>query len=340
MGIDLLSIQPHKVSRSLEGYTVLFYGEPKTGKTTIASQFPKALLLAFETGYLAIPGIMAQPINKWSEFKQVLKQLKDPAVHEQFSNIIVDTADIAYDLCEKYTCNQKGVSAINEVPYGQGWALAGKEFDECLRSIPQMGYGLVMISHSQDKTFKDENGAEFNQIVPTLGNKPRLIVDRMSDIIGYAHPVEQEDGISTYLEMRGTSRYVAGSRFKYTPQRIAFTYDNLVNAIGDAIDMQAKENNGTLVTDERTKAYEVAPEEDFNELMAQVRTMISKIQTNVPKEEFNKTWKHTITEITDKYLGAGKKINDCTPAQTEQLSLIASDLADVIGNFDFSVYNK
>lgn len=29
MSIDLLSIQPHKVSRSLEGYTVLFYGEPK-----------------------------------------------------------------------------------------------------------------------------------------------------------------------------------------------------------------------------------------------------------------------------------------------------------------------
>lgn len=67
----------------------------KTGKTTIASQFPKTLLLAFETGYLAIPGIMAQPINKWSEFKQVLKQLKDPAVHEVYSNIIVDTVKSA-----------------------------------------------------------------------------------------------------------------------------------------------------------------------------------------------------------------------------------------------------
>ena len=64
MAIDLLSITPHEVSRDLKGYTVLLYGEPKTGKTTIASKFPKALLLAFETGYLAIPGIMAQPINK------------------------------------------------------------------------------------------------------------------------------------------------------------------------------------------------------------------------------------------------------------------------------------
>lgn len=64
MAIDILSIKPHEISRDLCGYTVLFYGQPKTGKTTIASKFPDALLLAFETGYLAIPGIMAQPINK------------------------------------------------------------------------------------------------------------------------------------------------------------------------------------------------------------------------------------------------------------------------------------
>ena len=199
-----------------------------------------------------------------------------------------------------------------------------------------MGYGLVMISHSQDKTFKDENGVEFNQIVPTLGNKPRLIVDRMSDIIGYAHPVEQEDGICTYLEMRGTNRYVAGSRFKYTPQRIAFTYDNLVNAIGDAIDMQAKENNGTLVTDERTNAYDVKPEKDFTKLMSQFDDMVKKIQDNTTKTKFKTDWAPKITEIINTYLGIGKKVADCTPAQIEQLELIVSDLSDAIGAYDFS----
>ena len=78
----------------------------KTGKTSTAAKFPKALLLGFEVGYLAIGGVKPQPINKWSEFKQVLKQLKDPKAHELYSNIIIDTADIAYDLCEKYICNQ------------------------------------------------------------------------------------------------------------------------------------------------------------------------------------------------------------------------------------------
>ena len=332
MAIDIFSIQPHEVSRDLSGYTVMFYGEPKTGKTTTAAKFPKALLLAFETGYLAIPGVMAQPINKWAEFKQVLKQLKDDKAHEQFSNIIIDTSDIAYDLCEKYVCNQNGVSAINEIPYGQGWAKASKEFDEALRSIPQMGYGLVLISHSQDKTFKDETGEEYNQIVPTLANRPRLIVDRMSDIIGYAHPVQEEDGSThTVLYMRGTPRFVAGSRFKYTPDMIDFTYENLVNAIGDAIDKQAAELDGKLVTDTRTTAYNVAPDVDFDSLMEEFKALTKQIQKNTGAE-FKTKWAPKITHIVDKYLGVGKKVNDCTPAQAEQLELIVSDLKDEVAN--------
>lgn len=304
----------------------------KTGKTTTAAKFPKALLLAFETGYLAIPGVMAQPINKWAEFKQVLKQLKDEKAHEQFSNIIVDTADIAYDLCEKYVCNQNGVSAINEIPYGQGWSKASKEFDEALRSIPQMGYGLVLISHSQDKTFKDETGEEYNQIVPTLANRPRLIVDRMSDIIGYAHPVQEEDGSThTVLYMRGTPRFVAGSRFKYTPDMIDFTYENLVNAIGDAIDKQAEELDGKLVTNTRTTAYNVAPDIDFDSLMEEFKALTKQIQKNTGVE-FKTKWAPKITHIVDKYLGVGKKVNDCTPAQAEQLELIVSDLKDEVAN--------
>lgn len=333
MAIDIFSVEPHKVSRSLEGYTVMFYGEPKTGKTSTAAKFPKALLLAFEAGYLTIGGVKAIPINKWSEFKQVLKQLKDPKAHDVYSNIIVDTADIAYDLCEKYICNQAGVSTISEIPYGGGWSQTSKEFDECLRSIPQMGYGLVMISHSQDKTFTDENGNEYNQIVPTLGNRPRLIVDRMSDIIGYAHPVEEEDGRThTVLYMRGTPRFVAGSRFKYTPNSIDFNYDNLVKAIGDAIDKQAEEDNGAYITDERTTAHEVAATPDFDSMRAEFKELTSKIQHSVDKAEFKEKWAPKIIEITDKYLGTGKKVNDCTPKQSEQLVLILDDLKELLAN--------
>lgn len=92
--ISIFDVKPHEVSRDLRGYTCLFYGQPKTGKTTTAAKFPKPLLLAFEAGYLTIPGVMALRMNKWSEFKQVLKQLKDERAHDMYENIVVDTVSI------------------------------------------------------------------------------------------------------------------------------------------------------------------------------------------------------------------------------------------------------
>ena len=335
--IDIFSVQPHQVSRDMRGYSVFFYGEPKSGKTTIATKFPKHFLLAFEKGYNAIPGAMAQPINSWSEFKKVLKQLKDPKAAERFETIIIDTADIAYDYCEKFICSQHSVDAIGDIPFGKGYTLASKEFDSCLRSIVQMDFGLVLISHSVDKTFTDEKGIEYNQIVPTLGNKPRNIVSRMCDIIGYSRSIETEDGTTTKLFMRGTPRYVAGSRFKYTPDYIDFTYKDLVKAIGDAIDKQAEEDGAEYFTDKRTNLYKENIILDFDGLMSEFQNIIANIPGSADKtgetdegKKFKEYWFPRICEITEKYLGKGGKVSSCSRDQVEQLELIVSDLKDLL----------
>ena len=309
------------------------------GKTTIATKFPRHLLLAFEKGYNAIPGAMAQPINTWAEFRKVLRQLKDEKVKEQFETIIVDTADIAYDLCEKYICaNAKrpdggfGVDSIADIPFGKGYTMVAKEYDECLRSIIQMDYGLVLISHSVDKTFKDEQGQEYNQIVPTLGNKPRAIVSRMCDIIGYSRGVQNEDGTtSTKLFMRGTPRYVAGSRFKYTPDYIDFNYPSLVKAIGDAIDKQMEEDGTEYFTNERSNLYKDTRDElNFDDLMDNFNSIVNNLIDNTEEEEFKSYWQPRIVQITDKYLGKGMKVSQCSRDQVEALDLIVTDLQELV----------
>ena len=147
--MSLLDLQPHKVSRNLRGYSVFFYGQPKSGKTTIASKFPKALILAFEKGYNALPGVFAQPINSWGEFKKLFSELKTPEVHEKFETIVIDTADIAYSYCEKFICNREGVDSIGDIPYGKGYALISQEFDESIRKILNLDYFLLPLLHHQ-----------------------------------------------------------------------------------------------------------------------------------------------------------------------------------------------
>jgi hypothetical protein len=60
---------------------------------------PSPLLLAFEKGYNAIPGIIAQDVTTWGEMKQIFRELKKPEVQAVYKSIIVDTVDIAADLC-------------------------------------------------------------------------------------------------------------------------------------------------------------------------------------------------------------------------------------------------
>ena len=124
--IDLTAIQPHKVSRDLSGYITYIYGPAKAGKTTFATKAPGHLLLAFENGFNAIPGAMAQPITSWGDVKAVIRELKKPEVKERFKVIVVDTCDIAATLCDKYICQQNDVDTISQIPYGGGWTNAKK----------------------------------------------------------------------------------------------------------------------------------------------------------------------------------------------------------------------
>ena len=328
--IDIFKIQPHQVSRDLRGYSVFLYGGWKTGKTTIAAKFPKALLLAFEKGYAAIPGVMALPLESWADFKRTLRQLKDPKAQEMYETIVVDTADIAYDLCTKYVCANNQADSVSDIPYGKGYGMIEKEFDEALRSIVQMNYGLVIISHDTDKVFTDESKQQYNKIVPTLDKRANNICARMCDIIGYSRSVEDASGnLVTKLFMRGTPRYEAGSRFKYTPDVIDFTYQNLVNAIADAIDKQMAEEGQELFTDKRETLHQAASEKDFDTLMAEFNRIIEGIVKSASDEEMASYWSPRIQQVTDRYLGRGNKVGNMSREQTEALSLIIDDLKDI-----------
>ena len=338
MAIDLLSIQPHQVSRDMRGYTVFLYGEPKSGKTTTATKFPRHLLLAFEKGYNAIPGAMAQPINSWSEFRQVLRQLKKAETKEKFETIIIDTVDIAYNYCEKYVCSNAerpdggfGVDSIGDIPYGKGYTLLAQEFDEALRTIAQLDYGLVMISHATDKVFKNEAGDEYNRIVPTLDKRAKNIVSRMVDLYGYSRIVIDDKGNDvTKLFLRGTNRYEAGSRFKYTPDYIDFNYDALVNAIGEAIDKQAKEDGKEYFTDKRQNLYnDTTKDLNFDTLMSEFKTLINTITSIASSADMDSKYAPMITQIVERYLGKGKKVGDMSRDQVEALSLIIADLKEI-----------
>lgn len=317
MAIDLLAIQPHKVSRDLSGYITYIYGPGGAGKTTFGASCKKPLLLAFELGYKALPGVMAQPVQSWGEVKQVLRDLKRPEVKEVYSTIVVDTVDIASQLCEKYMCNQLGIENIGDGGWStNGWAKAKKEWEQTWRAFTMEGYAVVFISHSKDKVFKKKDGTEYNQITPSCSTAYEEIIKNMVDIMGY---IEINNGQRKLILRSADDSVDCKSRFKMIAPEIPFGYNELVDALNEAIDKEAALTNGEFVTNESFKAPEVT-NYDYDALMVEFKDLVGvvmgKNQTNAVK----------LTAIVDKYLGKGKKVAEATPEQSELIYLIISEI--------------
>lgn len=326
MAINLLNLQPHKVSRDLGGYITFIYGPPKSGKTTFGAQMPKSLLLAFEKGYNTIPGVIAQDITSWGQMKETLRELKKPEVQEVFHSIVVDTADIAADMCQKYICNQLGIDNIGDGGWStNGWAKYKKEFEETFRTLTMLGYAVVFISHDKEKTIKPQNGTEYQQIGSSMQSSALSIIENMADIIGYAHPKIYPDGTNkVVLTLRSSDNSVrCGSRFKCMRPEIEFSYKALTDALNDAIEEEASSTNGSYVTSEREKAVEI-PDYDYDALMVEFQNIVGQLMNK------DAGYGNKITHIIDKYLGKGKKVSDATIEQAELIYLIISEIKDTL----------
>lgn len=287
------------------------------------------------TRYNAIPGAMAAPINSWTDFINILSQLKKPEVKEKYHNIIIDTADIAYDYCEQYICMKEGKDSISLIPFGAGYSMVEKEFDRRCREIVQNDYGLIFISHAGERTFTDELGVEITKTGPTINKRGEKVVNRMADLIGYIKPVNHKttsaDGTvaeetETYMFMRGTSRYIAGSRFKYIDPYIKFSYDNLVEAIHKAIDKEKEEKGEGAITQENHNIYKNnVKKADFNDVINEFAELSQKLlDKQVPSIQ--------ISSIVEGILGKGRFVRDCTPDQQELVELINTQFKEMLSN--------
>ena len=318
MAIDILAIQPQVISRDLRSKYLLLAGAPKIGKTEFCTMAPDALVLAFEIGTNARPGAMIQKIDTWSTFKLVLRQLEKPEAKAKFSTICIDTVAIAYDLCEQFICAQNGVQKIGDIPYGGGYAALSKEFDNALRKITMMGYGLIMTCHLKESS--DENG-EITGYKPDLNNRCLKIVNGLVDIIGVITQTWDEHGEShRWIQTRSTPTIVAGSRYRYLAPRIPFGYNEFLEALGQAIDRE--QENGAVVTD-------TAPNDTFEKLdYKAIRAEASELWTVLVERDPDNA--PIILKKVEMIFGRPMKLSEITEDQVDLFNLVVLDMRDML----------
>ena len=322
MAIDILNIQPTTISRDLKGKFVCIYSLPKVGKTSMACQFPKNLLLAFEKGYNAIAGIKPVDITKWSDLKLVLRQLEKPEARQMYDTITIDTIGIAWEMCEQFVCAQNGVQKIGDIPWGGGYSACKREFESCLRKITQLGYGLVIIAHVEKRIEKRADDSEVEILGPAIPKRAYEIVNQLVDIIGYIDITWDEEGNSErWLYTRKTPTIMAGIRFKYLAPKIKFGYNELVEAIGEAID-KAEKLDGAVVVD--TTQQVIEEKLDYNAIRAEAADLWKQL---VEKDTENAG---RILKKVEMVFGRPMKLSEITEDQVDLFNLVLLDMKEML----------
>lgn len=333
--IDITKIQPTRLCKDLRGRFIEIFGIAKSGKTSTAVMWPKPLLCAFEKGYNALVGVYPADIDSWATFKDICRQLKNPEMRELYETIIIDTTGIAYSMCEDFVKAQFQVKDLSEVGWNKGHQKLREEFEKTFRELSKLGYAIVFIAHSKVKTTDvfDKDGNKLERICPNLTPACAEIVNGLVDVIAYLG-VEYDENreASRYLYLRETPTIFAGSRYRYIEPKIPLGYDNLVNAVANAMEKEAKATGTQFVSEAELKSHpEEIKQRPFKEVMDEARQVweeyLNKGQDDDEKEIRYNTMQGIISNI---FGSTDFKISQASPQQADLVELFINEVKDIM----------
>ena len=137
------------------------------------------------------------------------------------------------------------------------------------------------------------------------------------------------DGTSErYLYTRSTPTVFAGSRYQYLAPKIKFGYQELVDAIGDAIN-QAVERDGAQVTD-KTEFAQVKTR-PFGEIMDEAKSIWSTYLDKATTDEEKDQHLNIMKDIIKRVFGSEDfKLSQAVPSQGDLVELFIDEMKDLM----------
>lgn len=229
----MLPTQKSKPKSDIRDLITLLYGQPKIGKSTFCAQAEDALFIETEPG-LELLEVYKQPVYSWKEFLETCSEIREGK--HNFRTVVIDTIDNLYKFCREEVLTKNKLQHESDMQYGKGYDLVNQEFYKRLSALSLLPYGLMMISHAQEKEVKTRTGKAV-KITPTLPNSARKTVMALADFILYAEVEEVVDsknqiiGYERVIRTKATTAYEAGDRLGRLPETLPLDYAAFAAAI-------------------------------------------------------------------------------------------------------------
>jgi len=217
-----IQIEKTKISTGLEGQTILLYGRPKAGKTTLVNEFEAPLFLATEAGHRHIKCEKFN-LHKWSDFLEACAFVGE-GKHE-YKTIVIDTIDNLVDMCSEVVCKDLGITSPGDLDGGKGYIEITKELKRVVKKLTDLDYTIVFISHCVREQIKTSKGKKYDRWTIPIGGKNKGVFLGISDLILFIdYDIDPNTSEETRtIRTRQSASYDAGDRSNKLAPSIPFT---------------------------------------------------------------------------------------------------------------------
>lgn len=216
--------------RQKEPWRLLLAGVEGIGKSTFGAAAPRPVFLDAEggTGHLDV-----QRFPKPSNLPDVHEALRELAEGQHdFETLVVDTVDWLEPLVWDFICQRDGKSDIEDYGYGKGYQAALDEWRPLISALERVektrGMNIILLAHTQLKTFKNPQGEDFDRYELKLHLKAGGLLKEWVKAVLFANFEQyavkaEKDKANKFARAKGIS---TGQRLVFTERDAAYDAKN------------------------------------------------------------------------------------------------------------------
>ena len=214
--------------RILTAIKIVLYGSEGIGKSTFASQFPRAVFIDTEGSTSHMDVLRTPKPTSWS---LLLGQVDYFLQHtSELGTLVIDTADWAERLCAQHIIDAAKVSSLESFGYGKGYVMLAEEFGKLLNKLQDLvdrGINVVLTAHAYMRKFElpEEQGA-YDRWELKLGKKTAPLVKEWCDLLLFANYKTIVVNVDGQGATKGKNKANGGRRVMYATHHTCWDAKN------------------------------------------------------------------------------------------------------------------
>lgn len=167
--------------------TMLIYGQPGVGKSTLGCSAPNAVLFDYDGGVNRINGAHQVPtvqIRSWEQTDEALREIAaaEQAGEMRCDTIVIDTVGKMLDfMSESIIRNDSRMGQRDGSLQLKGYGVRAKMFQDFIKRVTILGKSVIFIAHEKE----EKQQGDITVKRPEIGGKSANDLMKELDLVGY-----------------------------------------------------------------------------------------------------------------------------------------------------------